>query len=223
VVEEGAALGDRVRVGAHCVVGRNSRLGADTLLHPHVVLYPRTEVGRRVILHAGARLGVDGFGYAFRDGAYHKIPQVGRCVIEDDVEVGANTCLDRGSIGETRVGRGTKLDNLIQVGHNVRLGPVCVAAAQVGFAGSTRVGAGVVFGGQSGVVGHVSIGDGARVGAKSVVTGNVSAGETVAGFPARDLKRFMKASAVFLKLPDLLRRVRKLEAARPAESGGGEG
>lgn len=217
VIEEGAVLGERVRIGAHCVIGRGSRIGAGSLLHPHVVLYANTEVGRRVILHAGARLGVDGFGYAFQDGAFRKIPQVGRCVVEDDVEIGANTCLDRGSIGDTRVGRGTKLDNLVHLAHNVRMGPSCAAAAQVGIAGSTRVGAGVLFAGQSGVVGHVTIGDRAQIGAKSAVIGDVAEGESVAGFPARDLKQFMKSSAVFLKLPELLRRVRKLEASRSGD------
>ena len=211
VLEEGVRVGDRVRIGAHVVVGGGSALGDDTVLHPHVVLYPRVRLGRRVIVHAGARLGSDGFGYVFREGAYQKIPQVGGCVVEDDVEIGANTTIDRGSIGDTLVGRGSKFDNLVHLGHNVRVGPHCAMAAQVAIAGSSRIGEGVVFGGQSGLGGHLEVGAGAQVSAKAGILTNVGEGEAVAGFPARNLKQTMRAWAWMLRLPELARRVKALE------------
>jgi UDP-3-O-[3-hydroxymyristoyl] glucosamine N-acyltransferase len=211
VLEDDCELADRVHVGAHAVVGRGARIGAESVLHPHVVLYPGTRVGARVILHAGARLGSDGFGYAFTDGAYRKIPQVGACVVEDDVEIGANSCVDRGSIGATVIGRGSKLDNLVHIAHNVTLGPVCALAALVGIAGSTRVGRGTVFGGQSGAVGHLTIGDGVRATAQAGITSDVPPGETVSGFPARDVRAFMKGTALVLRLPEVLKRLRALE------------
>jgi UDP-3-O-[3-hydroxymyristoyl] glucosamine N-acyltransferase len=204
-------LGDRVRVGAHAVVGEGSVVGEDTVLHPHAVLYPGARLGRRVIVHSGARVASDGFGYAFRDGEYRKIPQVGGCVLEDDVEIGANATVDRGSIGDTVVGRGSKLDNLVHLAHNVRVGPRCAMAAQVGIAGSTRIGEGVVFGGQSGASGHLEVGDGAKISAGAGVIGNVADGHAVSGFPARDIKQQMRAWAWMLRLPELARRVRTLE------------
>jgi UDP-3-O-[3-hydroxymyristoyl] glucosamine N-acyltransferase len=221
VLDDDCEVGDRVRVGSHSVVGSRARVGDDSVLHAHVVLYPDVVVGRRVILHAGVRLGADGFGYAFANGLFNKIPQVGRCIIEDDVEMGANTCVDRGSIGDTVVGRGTKLDNLVQVGHNVRIGQSCALAGQVGVAGSTRIGNGVVFGGQSGATGHLTIGDGVQVAAQAEVTNDLAPGERVAGTPARDLRGFLKSSALFLKLPEIIKRIRTLERkvgiAGPAE------
>ncbi|HZD05993.1 MAG TPA: UDP-3-O-(3-hydroxymyristoyl)glucosamine N-acyltransferase [Longimicrobiales bacterium] len=221
VVESGCVLEDRCRIGPHTVVGRGCRVGEDATLHAQVTLYPGTVVGRRTIVHSGARLGVDGFGYAPVDGVFHKIPQVGRCVIEDDVEIGANTCVDRGSIGETRIGRGTKLDNLVHLAHNVRVGPGCAMAAQVGIAGSTRIGSGVVFGGQAGLAGHLEVGDGSRISAQAGVIGDVAKGDTVTGYPARDLKIYLRASAHFLRLPELAKRVADLErrAEEPQEDG----
>jgi UDP-3-O-[3-hydroxymyristoyl] glucosamine N-acyltransferase len=211
VIEDGVSVGDRCTVGAHAVLGRDSRVGEGTVLHPHVVLYPRTLIGRRVIVHAGVRLGSDGFGYAVVDGALVKVPQVGRCVVEDDVEIGAGTCIDRGSIGETRVGAGTKLDNLVHVGHNVRLGPGCALAAQSGISGSVTIGAGVMMGGQAGLAGHLRIGNGVRVAGQSGVAGNLADGETVMGTPARDLKTFLRAYASLFRERNLGRRVRDLE------------
>ncbi len=211
VVEDDVVVGDRVRILTHVCVGRGCRIGDDSVLHPQVVLYPGSEVGRRVILHAGARIGVDGFGFVFVDGAHRKIPQVGGCVIEDDVEIGANTCLDRGSIGETRVGQGSKLDNLIQIAHNVQMGPLCLAAAMVGISGSTRIGKGVMFGGKSGSIGHMEIGDGAQVTAKTAVTSDVSPGEVVSGFPSRPHAAFKRALGYTNRLQDLFKRVRELE------------
>ena len=211
VVEDGAKLGDRVDIGAHTVVGRGSRVGNDTTLHPHVVLYPGCTLGERVILHSGVRIGVDGYGYATVDGEHRKIPQVGGCTVDDDVEIGANTTVDRGSIGTTRIGRGVKMDNLIHLGHNVEIGEASMLVAQVGIAGSTRVGKGVLLGGQAGIGGHTEIGDGARIGAQAGVIGDIAPGETVSGYPARDHRQYLRGMALVLKLPDLLRRIRDLE------------
>lgn len=218
VVGDGATLGDRCRIGPHAVVGERCRVGEASVVHDHVTLYPGTVLGRRVTVHSGARLGVDGFGYARIDGAYRKIPQVGRCVVEDDVEIGANTCIDRGSIGETRVGAGSKIDNLVHLAHNVRVGPRCAMAAQVGIAGSTRVGDGVVFGGQAGIGGHVDVGDRARIAGQAGVIGDIEAGASVTGYPARDFRTYFRATAHFLRLPDLARRVTDLEAKLDGEA-----
>jgi len=221
VLEEGVEVGDNCRIGAHVVVGAGARMGAGCVLHPQVVLYPDTVLGDRVILHAGVRVGVDGFGYVFHEGSHRKVPQVGGCVLEDDVEVGANSTVDRGSIGRTVVGRGSKLDNLVHLGHNVHLGELGLVVAQVGVAGSTRLGKGVVLGGQAGVGGHLRVGDGARVAARGGVIGDVQPGETVSGFPARPHKEFMRAMAALQRLPDLQRRVAELERALAA--GGSHG
>ncbi len=211
VLEEGVQVGDESWIGAHCVVGRGSRIGDRTILHPHVVVYPGAVIGDGVILHSGARIGVDGFGYVFEDGRHRKIPHPGACVLEDDVEIGANTTIDRGSIGETRVGEGAKLDNLVQLGHNVTVGPHSVLAGQAGVGGSTRIGRGVMVGGQAGLGGHISIGDGARLAGQAGVTRDVEPGGTVMGFPARERREFLRTVAAQGKVPELLGRVRRIE------------
>lgn len=223
VLEADVEIGDRVRIGAHAVVGERSRIGTDSVLHPHVVLYPGTILGERVILHAGARVGVDGFGYVFAGEGHRKIPQVGGCVVGDDVEIGANTTVDRGSIGRTEVGRGTKIDNLVQLGHNVRVGPSCVLAAQTGVAGSTRLGEGVMCGGQVGIGGHLEVGDGARLAGQAGVIGDVPPGETYSGYPARPHAETLRASALTFKLPGLVRRVRALEGRADGTGDDGQG
>ncbi len=211
VLGAGVVVGDRTRIGAHSVLGAGAAVGSDSVLHPHVVLYAGTHVGDRVILHAGVRLGVDGFGYAWSAEGHLKVPQVGRCLIEDDVEIGANSTVDRGSIGDTRVGLGTKLDNLVHLAHNVQTGAHCAAAALVGIAGSTQVGSGVFFGGQAGAIGHLKLGDGARIAAAAAVYRDVPAGETVSGVPARPNREFLRARASLERLPKLVARVRELE------------
>jgi UDP-3-O-[3-hydroxymyristoyl] glucosamine N-acyltransferase len=211
IVGGGTKLGDRVCVGANSVIGERCELGADTEIKDLVCLYPDTVIGARCIIHSGARIGVDGFGYVFEKDRHRKIPQVGRCVIEDEVEIGANTCIDRGSVGETRIGAGTKIDNLVHIAHNVSIGRACIIVAQVGIAGSTTVGDGVAMAGQVGIIGHLNIGDGARVAAQSGVSHDIPAGETWFGFPARERSQTMRASAAFLKLPDLIRRVGRIE------------
>jgi UDP-3-O-[3-hydroxymyristoyl] glucosamine N-acyltransferase len=219
VVEEDVVLGDRVRVGAHAVVGAGSRVGDDALLHPGVVVYPGVELGSRVILHAGARVGVDGYGYVHEGGEHLRIPHVGGCVLEDDVEVGANSCIDRGSIGETRVGAGTKIDNLVHLGHNVRVGAGGLFVAQAGVSGSTTLGRGVIVGGQAGIGGHLEIGDGARIAGQAGIIGDVPPGETFTGFPARPHREFMRGAASQYKVPGLIRRIRELEARLEALAG----
>ena len=211
VIEAGASVGDGVRIGAHSVVGAGAAIGSSSILHPHVVLYPGVVLGEGVIVHAGARVGVDGFGYAADAGRARKVPQVGLCVIEDDVEIGANATIDRGSIGETRVSAGAKLDNLVHLAHNVSIGPGALLAALVGVAGSSSLGAGVQAGGQAGVSGHLSVGAGARLSAQAGVIGDIAPGETVMGFPARPRTEFLRAAAGQRRVRDLMRRVRAIE------------
>lgn len=208
VIEAGATVGARCRIGAHSVVGGHCELGDDVLLHPHVVLYPHTRVGDRSVLHSGVRAGVDGFGYVFVDGEHRKVPQVGTCVIGADVEIGANTTIDRGSIGPTEIGDGAKIDNLVHIAHNVRIGPRAIIIAQVGIAGSTRVGAGAVLGGQAGIPGHVEIGAGAQIAAQAGVFGDVPPGETYSGYPARPHRESLRAQAALFRLPETLKKLR---------------
>jgi UDP-3-O-[3-hydroxymyristoyl] glucosamine N-acyltransferase len=225
VIGDGAALGDGVTVGPHCVVGEGVEIGEQSRLYASVTLYPGTRLGKRVAVHAGARLGSDGFGYVFRGGAHEKIPHVGRCLVEDDVEIGANTTIDRGSIDDTVIGAGTKIDNLVQVGHNVRVGRLCLLMAQVGVAGSVRVEDGCIIAGQVGIAGHHSIGAGARVAAQAGVFGDVPAGETWSGYPARPHREALRAQAALFKLPGMMRQLERLVEARtrPAAGGAGEG
>lgn len=210
VLGEGARIGARTRLDAHVVVGAGVEIGDDCHVYPAVTLYAGTRVGHRVRLHAGARLGSDGFGYVFRDGVHAKIPHVGRCIVDDDVEIGANTTIDRGSIDDTVIGAGTKIDNLVHVAHNVRIGRLCLLMAQVGIAGSTRVEDGCILAGQVGISGHVTIGKGARLAAQAGVFGSIPAGETWSGYPARPHKEALRAQAAMFKLPSLLRALERL-------------
>jgi UDP-3-O-[3-hydroxymyristoyl] glucosamine N-acyltransferase len=229
-VDATAVVGEGVHVGALAVVGAGVHLGARSVLHPHVVLYDavvigedcelhsgvhvreRCRLGSRVLVQNGAVIGADGFGFA-RDaqGRYHKFPQVGIVVVEDDVEIGALTAIDRAALGETRIGRGTKLDNLVQVGHSVTIGEDTVLAGQVGIAGSTRIGRRVTLAGQVGVAGHLEIGDGVVATAQTGIPSSIEPGAVVSGYPAIENRAWLKSSAVFAKLPELLRRLRELE------------
>lgn len=211
VVGEGTRVEAGAELHAHVVVGRRCRIGASARLHPHAVLYDRTELGARTIVHAGSVLGADGFGYATSGGVHYKVPQVGRTVIEDDVEIGALSAIDRAVLEETRIGAGTKIDNLVQVGHNVEIGRGSVLCGQVGIAGSARLGEYVVMGGQSGAAGHLEIGNGAQVAGKSAVFQTVEPGKKVGGIPAIDLSRWRRQSALAQRLDELLRRLRALE------------
>ena len=204
VVEAGAVLHPHVFVGPDCRVGEGS------ILHPHVVLRARVVVGRRVIVHPGSVLGADGFGYVFDGQAHRKIPQVGRVIVEDDVEIGANVTVDRATLGDTVIGRGTKIDNLVQIGHNTVVGADTIIVAQTGIAGSCRIGRRVVVGGQVGIADHVTIGDGAQIGSQAGVHRDVPAGAGMIGTPAMPADIGLRALAAMGRLPDLLRDVRAL-------------
>lgn len=221
VLGAGAEIGENARIGAHCVVGDGAVVGPDATLFPHVTLYAGVVLGARAIVHSGARIGVDGFGYVHSPAGHLKVPQTGECVVEDDVEIGANCTIDRGSIGRTAIGAGSKLDNLVHVAHNVEIGPRSILVAQVGVAGSTRTGEGVSMGGQAGLIGHLKIGAGAQIGAQAGVIGDVAPGQTVSGYPARDHKTYLKAMARLMQLPELAKRLRRLER-RVAGKGGGQ-
>lgn len=211
VVGAGSVVGPRSAVLAHAVVGRGCRLGEEVTLHPHVVLYDRTVLGDRVTVHAGTILGADGFGYASAGGVHRKVPQVGRTVIEDDVEIGALSAVDRAALEETRIGAGTKIDNLVQVGHNVVTGRGCILCGQVGIAGSATLGDYVVLGGQVGVVGHVPISSQVQVGGKSMAAKPYEVGQVVAGIPAIDIKESHRQKLRLARLGDVMRRLRDLE------------
>jgi len=213
VIGAGSRIGDGAVIGPHAAIGRLCRIDADAYLHAHVTLYDGVTVGARSVLHAGVRVGVDGFGYSHRAGRHVKVPQVGQCSIGADVEIGANCCIDRGSIGSTVIGDGCKIDNLVHIAHNVQLGDHCMVIAQVGIAGSTRVGQYVTFGGQAGINGHIAIGDGATIAAQAGVFGDVEPGETVSGYPARPHRESLRAQAGLFRLPDLMKRLRALERA----------
>ncbi|MGB5197580.1 MAG: UDP-3-O-(3-hydroxymyristoyl)glucosamine N-acyltransferase [Candidatus Deferrimicrobium sp.] len=219
VVAEGAVLGDRVTLYPGAYVGKGAVVGEDTVLHPRVTLYEGVRVGKRVLLHAGCVIGSDGFGFAPTPQGFRKIPQVGTVDIGDDVEIGANTTIDRAALGVTRVGPGTKLDNLIQVGHNVEIGRDTVIAAQVGISGSVRVGNRVMIGGQSGLAGHLEVGDGVMLGAKTGVIASLSSKEnrTWSGVPAMPHRTLLKMAMLLPRLPELFRRVARLEGGKPAE------
>ncbi|MGH7547127.1 MAG: UDP-3-O-(3-hydroxymyristoyl)glucosamine N-acyltransferase [Gemmatimonadales bacterium] len=206
VLGRGVRLGRNARVGAGCVLGDGVEVGDDVQLYPHVVCYSGTIIGHRVILHAGARLGSDGFGYVPGGSGElpRKIPQVGRCIIGDDVEIGANTTIDRGSVDDTIIGRGTKIDNLVQVGHNCRIGARCIIAGQAGIAGSTHIEDDVFLAGQAGVADHVTIGRGARVTVQGGVIGDIAPGATITGFPGREHREFFRAQAALYRLAKIV-------------------
>ncbi len=216
VVGAGARLGDRVTVLAGAVIGAGVPVGDDTLLYPGVVLYPGARLGARVILHAGVRIGVDGFGYVPGPGGHAKIPHVGRCVVGDDVEIGANSTVDRGSVDDTVIGPGTKIDNLVHIGHNCRVGARCLIMAQVGLAGSTRVADDVILAGQVGLAGHLTVGAGARIGAQSGVMSDVPPGASWFGYPARGHREAMRGVAALYRLTAIVDRIEELaERDRP--------
>ena len=211
VIGDGSVIGDQAVIEAHVVIGRGCRLGREVWLHPGVVLYDRTELGDRTEIHSGAVLGADGFGYASVRGVHHKVPQVGRVVLGADVEVGANSTIDRATLEATRIGAGSKIDNLVQVGHNVETGKGCILCGQAGIAGSAKLGDYVVLGGQAGVSGHLELGLGVQVAAASAALQTVEAGRQVAGIPAVPLADWRRQVAALPRLGELLRRVKRLE------------
>jgi UDP-3-O-[3-hydroxymyristoyl] glucosamine N-acyltransferase len=237
VLGEDCVLGDGVSIGPFAVLGRRCRVGSrsallpgvtlgddvtigdDCVLHPAVVLYPKSVLGERVVVHAGAVIGSDGFGYAEAGGGRTKIPQVGNVVVGDDVEIGAGTTIDRATFGSTVIGAGTKIDNLVQIGHNVVVGEGSVLVAQVGIAGSTRLGRGVVLAGRGGAAGHLTIGDGAAIGAAAVLLEDLEPGRFVLGYPAVDHREWKRQQAALRRLPQVLHRLARLEKAAPAGRG----
>ena len=211
VVETGASIGARSIVHAGCYVGTRARLGADVLLYPRVTVREECALGDRVIVHSGTVIGSDGFGFV-RDGdVYRKLPQVGNVEIGDDVEIGANVTIDRATTGTTRIGAGSKIDNLVQIAHNVQMGKNCIIVAQVGISGSAVLGEHVTLAGQVGVVGHIEIGDGVSVGAKSGVSKSVKPGERLYGCPAMPLRQAHRVEASMRSLPELIQTVRQLK------------
>ena len=213
VVGAGADIGDRVVLHPHVVIGPGTRIGEDSILHARVSVRERSVLGSRVVVQDGAVIGSDGYGFVTdANGVHHKIPQQSIVVIEDDVEIGANTTIDRPAVGETRIGRGTKIDNLVQIGHGVTIGEHVLLVAQVAIAGSTTIGNHVVLAGQVGVVGHITIGDRARVTAQSGITDSIEPGALVSGYPGIDNREWLKASAIFRHLPDMRRQLKDLQA-----------
>lgn len=211
-IGEGAKIGKNVKIYPHVYVGDGCEVGDDTTLYPGVKLYPDTKVGARCVIHAGAVLGSDGFGFApDAQGVFSKVPQIGNVVVEDDVEIGANTTIDCATMGSTYIRKGAKIDNLVHLAHNVEIGNHTALAAQVGIAGSTKVGKHVFMGGQVGIIGHISIGDGSKIAAQAGIGQAVKPGETVMGSPAISSGDYKKSYIGFIKLPEILKRLSNLE------------
>jgi UDP-3-O-[3-hydroxymyristoyl] glucosamine N-acyltransferase len=239
IIAASATIDPTAHIGPHCIVGERVRIGHgtallggnnigddcqigdDSRLFPNVVLYPKTHVGHRVRLHAGAVIGSDGYGYVFDQGSHRKIPQVGSVIIQDDVEIGANTTVDRGALGATVIGRGTKIDNLVQIAHNVVTGEHCLLIAQVGIAGSTRLGSYVTLAGQVGIAGHLKIGSRVTVGAQSGVMNHIPDGEKWLASPAVPEKQAKRQYITIQRLPDLARQIEQLEDRLRALEGPG--
>lgn len=211
VVGNRVKIGHRVKIYPFCYIGDEVVLGDDVVLYPHVCVMPQVQIGNRVIVHPGAVIGGDGYGYVQHEDVHHKIPQIGRVVIEDDVEIGCNTTIDRATTGETRIGRGTKIDNLVQIAHNVRVGEHCLIVSQVGIAGSSVLGHHVILAGQVGVKDHVQIGDRVVVGAQGGVSKSLPANGVYWGTPAIPHREWLQTLAHLYKLPELVRRVEELE------------
>ena len=229
VVSPTAQVDSTAHIGPHCVIGERARIGARVALHggnfvgadcrlseevvlfSNVTLYPRTELGQRVRVHAGAVIGSDGFGYVLDAGTHRKVPQIGSVIVGDDVEIGANVTIDRGALGPTVIGKGTKIDNLVQIAHNVQIGEHCLLVAQVGVAGSSKLGNYVVLAGQVGIAGHLNIGNRVTLAAQSGVMHNIPDGETWFGYPAQPNKDVKRQMVALRRLPELLKRVSEIE------------
>jgi len=213
-VSAGARIGDNTTLVSSVFIGRGATIGSTCLLHPGVRAMHGCKIGDRVTIHAGVVIGSDGFGFAQSETGHQKIRQVGWVEIGDDVEIGANTTIDRGALGPTKIGRGTKIDNLVQIAHNVEIGEHCLIVSQVGISGSAKLGSYVVLAGQVGLVGHIELGNGVRVGAQSGVTHSIPDGKGYFGSPAREIMEAKRIEASIRRLPELLKRVKKLEESR---------
>jgi len=210
VIGDDSVIGDGTVIYPHAYIGRRVQIGSRCRIYPHVTVYDGVRIGDRVVIHAGAVIGKEGFGFVWDGKQHRRVPQVGTVVIEDDVEIGANVCIDRATLGETRIGKGTKIDNLVQIAHNCLLGEHCVLAGQVGLAGSVQVGDGVMMGGQVGIADHVQIGDGVILLAKSGLMDNAPPKTQWAGYPARTRAQWLRIEAALNELPDALKLLRKL-------------
>ena len=207
VIGDGAVVGDGTQIYPHVVIGDGVKVGDGCLFYPNVTIYQGCKIGNNVTIHAGTVIGADGFGFAPNVEGYEKIPQIGIVIIEDNVEIGANTCIDRSTMGQTIIHKGVKLDNLIQIAHNCEVGENTVMSAQVGLAGSTKVGSWCMFGGQVGLAGHITIGDHVNLGAQSGVPSSIKPNQTLIGTPPMEPTPYFKSQAVFRKLPDLYKEI----------------
>lgn len=210
-IGEGTVIGDGCQIYPHAVIGDNVKMGNGCILYPNTTVYQGCKIGNNVTLHAGSVIGADGFGFAPNADGYDKIPQIGIVTIEDNVEIGANTCVDRSTMGSTVIRKGVKLDNLVQVAHNVEIGENTVMSAQVGIAGSTKVGSWCMFGGQVGIAGHITIGDKTFLGAQSGVPGSLKGGEELIGTPPMNPRNYFKSQAIFRRLPDMYKELETLK------------
>lgn len=209
-VSKSAQIGENVYIAPFAFIGENVKIGDGSRIFPHVTIYDGCQIGKNVTIHAGSVIGADGFGFAPTASGYDKIPQIGIVVIEDDVEIGANTCVDRSTMGQTVIHKGVKLDNLVQIAHNCEVGANTVMSAQVGLAGSTKVGEWCMFGGQVGLAGHLTVGDHVNLGGQSGVTGNVKSNQTLIGSPVMEPGAFFKAAAIMKRLPDMYKEMSAL-------------
>jgi len=216
-IHDFATIADKARVGNGCVIypgayiGGDTQVGNDCIIYPNATIYDGCQIGNRVIIHANAAVGEDGFGFATHKGIHHKIPQVGAVIIEDDVEIGACCCIERGTLGDTIIGQGSKLGDLVAIGHGTRIGEQCLLVPQVGVAGSTTVGNHCIIGGQAGLVGHINIGNNVMIGAQAGVTNDVPDGKNVFGAPAIDARKAKRAYSLIQYLPEMRQAIRKLE------------
>jgi UDP-3-O-[3-hydroxymyristoyl] glucosamine N-acyltransferase len=211
-IGEKVIIADGVKIYPNAFIGNNAIIGTNSIIHPGVKIYHDCVIGKNVVIHAGTVIGSDGFGFApLADGTFKKIPQIGNVIIEDDVEIGANSTIDRATMGSTLIKAGAKLDNLLQIGHNAEVGNNTIIAAQAGVSGSTKIGNSVMIGGQAGIVGHITIGDGAKINAQSGVSKSLDAGKVVTGSPAHDYTAALRSQATARKLPELEKRIKELE------------
>ena len=211
VIEDNVVIGDETVIGAGVYIGHYTKIGKNCLIYPHVVIRERITIGDRVIIHPGTVIGGDGFGFATVRGVHHKIPQIGTVEIGNDVEIGSNVTIDRARFDKTYIGNGVKIDNLVQIAHNVYIGDNTIVVAQVGISGSTKIGKNVIIAGQAGIIGHITIGDNVIIGGKAGVTKNIPPNTHVTGFPARDKWEDMRFQAYIRKQPELIEKVKRLE------------
>ena len=211
IIEDNVTIEDNTVIYGGCYIGAGAKIGENCLVYPHVSIREDIQIGSRVIVHCGTVIGSDGFGFAAVEGMQEKIPQIGTVVVEDDVEIGANVTIDRARFDKTIIGKGTKIDNLVQIAHNVVVGPNCIIVAQAGISGSTVVGKNVIVAGQAGIVGHVTLGDGSIIAAQAGVTKSVAAGDKVSGYPARSHTAATRVNACVQKLPELYKKIKCLE------------